>query len=209
MQALATRLGFVLEFPETRADRCSAPTSVRVPVVGPLANGRCKKGTKTLRTTALSTPVAGRVRADTDHVKLVCDPSPVGCDARAFFASTFDRIQTQIFDQSCAVGGCHDSESVQGELLLERGASYGNLVGKTPTNADAAAAGWLRVAQLDAASGDPATSYLVHKVTGDLGPGLGKRMPLNRPKLDATLVEVVRRWVEAGAPADGWVPGTD
>jgi hypothetical protein len=209
MQAVATRIGFVFEYPEMRPDRCSAPTSLHVAVRGPLSGGRCRKGNKTVRMIALSTPVDGRVRADVDHLTLTCDPAPGGCDPRTFFTSTFDRIQTQIFDQSCAVGGCHDSQSVRGELLLERGAAYDNLVGRTPTNADAAAAGWHRVDQIDATHGDPTTSYLVHKLTGDLGPGFGKRMPFNKPKLDDALVDVIRRWVEAGAPADGWVAGTD
>ncbi len=209
MQAVATRIGFVIEYPETRLDRCSAPTAVHVAVEGPLAKGRCRKGQKIIRMTALSTPRDGRIRADADALKLVCDPAPVGCDARAFFSSTFDRIQSQIFDRSCATGGCHDSQTVQAELLLEPGAAYDNLVGRTPTNADAAAAGWRRVTQLDATTGDVATSYLVHKVTGDLDPGFGKRMPFNKPKLDDELVDVIRRWVAAGAPADGWVAGTD
>ena len=98
------------------------------------------------------------------------------------------------------------------ELLdraAERGAAYDNLVGKTPTNADAAAAGWRRVATLDAARGDTTTSYLFHKVTGDLPPGFGERMPLRRAKLDEALIAVIRRWIDAGAPVDGWVPGTD
>jgi hypothetical protein len=209
MQALATRLATVLELPETRSDRCSATTSLQVPVVGPLAGGRCRNGRKSVRLVAFSTAIAGRVRADVDHLKLTCNPAPAGCDARAFFTSTFDRIQTQIFDQSCAVGGCHDSQTTRGELLLERGAAYDNLVGRTPSNADAAAAGWQRVTVLDASHGDPSTSYLVRKLSGELAPGLGKRMPFNRPKLDDRLVEVVRRWVAAGAPTEGWVPGTD
>jgi hypothetical protein len=157
----------------------------------------------------LSSPQGGRVQTDSDSLQLVCTPAAVGCAARAFFTSTFDRIQTQIFDQSCAVGGCHDSQTVQAELLLERGAAYDNLVDRAPTNADAAALGWQRVTRIDATAGDSATSYLVHKVAGTLGSGLGKRMPLHRPKLDETLVDVVRRWVDAGAPAEGWVVGTD
>jgi hypothetical protein len=209
MQAIATRAGFVFEYPETRSDRCSAPTAVEVPVRGPLSKGRCRRGEKTIRMLAVSTPIGGRSRADSDAVKLICDPAPAGCDARAFFTSTFDRIQTQIFDQSCALGGCHDSQTVQAELLLERGASYDNLIDKIPTNADAHAAGWLRVTRVDDTTGDATTSYLVRKLAGDLGPGLGTRMPFNRAKLDDGLVDVVRRWVEAGAPTDGWVPGTD
>jgi hypothetical protein len=209
MQAVATRIGFVFELPETRLDHCSAPTNLHVAVQGPLAGGRCRKGTKTMRLVAFSTPVDGRVHADADRLTLICDPAPSGCDPRAFFTSTFDRIQTQIFDQSCAIGGCHDSQTIRGELLLERGAAYENLVGRTPANGDAAAAGWHRVTQIDATHGDPTTSYLVRKVTGDLGGGLGKRMPFNKPKLDEALVDVIRRWVEAGAPVDGWVAGTD
>lgn len=204
MQAVATRVGFVLELPETRADRCGMPTSVHVPIDGPRGNGRCKKGVKTIRMAALSLPLGGRARTDVDRLKMICEPAPAGCSARAFFTSTFDRIQTQIFDQSCAVGGCHDSQSTQADLLLERGAAYDNLVAKTPTNADATAAGWKRVV-----AGDAATSFLVHKLTGDLPSGFGERMPFERAKLDDALVDVVRRWVAAGAPADGWVDGTD
>ena len=209
MQAVATRIGFVFDYPEVRPNHCSAPTAVHVAVQGPLSGGRCRKGTKTMRMVALAGTNDGRVRADVDRLKLVCLPAPAGCDARAFFTSTFDRIQTQIFDQSCATGGCHDSQTVQAELLLERGSSYDNLVGKTPANGDAAALGWQRVTRIDATTGDASTSYLVHKLAGPLGPGLGKRMPFNRPRLDDALVDVVRRWVEAGAPADGWVAGTD
>lgn len=209
MQAMATRMGFVLDYPETRADRCSAPTPVHVAVEGPLAGGRCRKRTKTIQMLAISTPTTGRVWADSDRLRLVCLPAAAGCSARAFFTSTFDRIQTQIFDQSCALSGCHDSQTTQADLLLERGAAYDNLVGHVPTNADAAAAGWRRVATLDATHGDPATSYLVHKIEGDLAPGFGQRMPFHRRPLDDGLVGVIRRWVEAGAPADGWVAGTD
>ena len=209
MQALATRIATGFDVPEMRPDFCSTPTNVHVPVVGPLQGGRCRKGTKVVRLFALSTPVDGRIQVDADQLKLICDPAPAGCDPLAFFTSTYDRIQTQIFDQSCAVGGCHDSQTVQAELLLERGASYDNLVGRTPTNADAANLGWQRIMRLDATHGDSAASYLVHKLTGDLDSGLGRRMPFARPKLDPVLVDVVRRWVEAGAPADGWVPGTD
>ncbi len=209
MQAIATRAGFVLEYPESRADRCSAPTAVHVPVVGPLSRGRCRRGLKTIRVVALPAPGGGHTRADVDRLKVICEPAASGCSARTFFTSTFDRIQTQIFDQSCAVSGCHDSQTVQADLLLEPGAAYDNLVGKTPTNADAAAAGWQRVTTVDATHGDVATSYLVHKVTGDLAPGFGARMPFHRAKLDDTLVDVIRRWVAAGAPADGWVDGTD
>jgi hypothetical protein len=34
-------------------------------------------------------------------------------------------------------------------------------------------------------------------------------MPLIGPPLDAHLIDVIRLWIDAGAPDTGWVPGTD
>jgi hypothetical protein len=68
-----------------------------------------------------------------------------------------DRIQRQIFNQSCAKSGCHDSQTQQGGLLLESGASYTNLIDVAPQNLGAVAAGWKRV---DAANASAETSFL-------------------------------------------------
>jgi hypothetical protein len=93
-------------------------------------------------------------------------------------------------------------------LLLEAGASYTNLVDTPPippTNPTAAGLGWNRVTP-----GDPSTSYLFHKITGDLNddPLLGGRMPLGGKKLNGTLREIVELWTQDGAPETGWVNGT-
>jgi hypothetical protein len=58
-------------------------------------------------------------------------------------------------------------------------------------------------------SGDLDTSFIVHKLEGDL-PDLtyGERMPLHRGKLHATLRDLIELWIQAGAPTTGWVPGT-
>jgi hypothetical protein len=66
--------------------------------------------------------------------------------------------------------------------------------------------GWKRI---DGANADPETSFLFHKVTGDLGPGLGVRMPFGGAKLGKYLIDLLELWIEAGAPETGWVPGTD
>jgi hypothetical protein len=107
--------------------------------------------------------------------------------------------------------------------LLEIGASYGNLVNAGPANPAAAAAGWKRAAIQTPAPpvptapdptptpsvGDPETSFIVHKLNGDFpGSGFGERMPLGRPKLDQSLIDVITLWIQAGAPPEGWVPGT-
>lgn len=208
-QALQARVDAALELPTHVVDQCTLSTVITVPVRGPFARGRCLKSRKTLRVETLSTLQNGRSLVDVDKMRFQCEPAAIGCAPRALFTGTFDRVQRQVFDQSCALSGCHDSQSKQAELLLEAGGSLSSLVNVVPSNGVAAAAGWFRVAVTSPGVGDPATSLLVRKVTGNLGAGLGKRMPFNRPALDPHLTDLVTRWVAAGAPDTGWVPGTD
>jgi hypothetical protein len=191
--------------PNTDPDVCTTPSRFLVPVVGPLAGNVCRRGKKQVKLTALAVPVLGVSAKDRDKMTMECEPADAGCDAMAIYAGTFDRIQRQIFDTTCAVSGCHDSQTQMGGLLLEAGASYAKLVDVTPQNSVAAAAGWKRV---DAANASPVTSYIIHKLTGDLDSGEGARMPFGRPALDAELINVITLWIEAGAPDTGWVPGT-
>jgi hypothetical protein len=208
-QALQTRIDNQLALPTAAPDTCTTPTTVRVPFKGPFPGGNCRRGRKQLKVTALSTIIGGVRYDDHSRLKLLCDPAPAGCDPQVLFAGTFDRIQEQVFDQSCAVSGCHDSQTQTAGLLLETGASYTNLINVTPTTGAAAAAGWKRVTVLDPMTGDPATSLLHHKLTGDLPPGFGAQMPFGRRPLKDFLVDIIRIWIEAGAPETGWVPGTD
>jgi hypothetical protein len=211
--ALRDRIGMDFIFPVTDADACTSTVIFKVPIKGPLGNNKCSPRKKKLKLHSVSQPSAGAVD-DTDTLKLSCLPAPLtGCNPQTLFASTFDRIQKQIFNQSCALGGCHDSQTKTGDLLLETGASYGNLVNALPNNPSAAGAGWLRVtAQVPGVSGDPDSSFLLHKIEGDLpDTSYGVRMPRNRPKLNSTLREIIRLWIEAGAPPNtlnNWVPGT-
>jgi hypothetical protein len=206
-QALQSRLTNEIAPPTTSSDLCTSATNFHVRIVGPLA-GRCKKGKKKLKMRTVSSVIAGHLYTDTDRLRMICDPAPNACDPQALYSGTFDRIQSQIFNQSCAVSGCHDSQSRTGNLLLEVGASLTNLINVMPNNAPAAAAGWKRVTVIDADTGDPTTSLLVAKLKGPPS-GFGARMPFDRPKLDQTLINAVELWVAAGAPDTGWVPGTD
>ena len=207
-QAIQARVQAEIDPPTSAVALCTTAISVPVPIRGPLGAGVCKSTKQVLSMVTLSTLIGGKIYRDADVLKMRCDPAPTGCDAQVLFAGTFDRIQRQIFDQSCAVSGCHDSQSRTGDLLLEPGAAYTNLVNVAPSNLNANAAGWKRVHVVDATSGDPATSLLLQKL---LGPplGFGARMPFNRRPLDRTLIDVVELWIAAGAPATGWVPGTD
>lgn len=205
-QALQNRIGSQIEPPSTSPDRCTTPATIRVFLSGPYPGDRCKKGKKQIRITTVSTVQAGRITTDKDKLLLTCE-APEPCDPGVLFAGTFDRIQRQIFNQSCALSGCHDSNTQAGSMLLEPGAAYNNIVDAFPNNGVAGGRGWRRV---DAAGSSPATSFLYRKITGDLDDDLlGERMPLKRRKLDAFLIDVVRLWIEAGAPQAGWVPGTD
>jgi len=208
-QALQTRVDNEITPPTTEVDACTATVSFRVRVKGPSASNRCRKEQKRIRITTESTLIGGKRLRDKDKLRLVCDPSSVECDPRVLFSGTFDRIQKQVFNESCALGACHDSQSQAGSLLLEPGASYTNLINVVPENTAAAAAGWSRVTMLDPNTGDPDTSFLFHKLTGDLGPGFGDPMPLSGPGLAADLIDIIELWIQGGAPATGWAPGTD
>jgi hypothetical protein len=212
-QALQNRIDNDIDPPNDDVDACTgAPVNIRIPIVGPFKNGAganfCKKSVKKLKIVSTGI-IAGKIVKDTDKIKMTCLPAPTGCDPTVLYAGTFDRIQNQIFNQSCAVSGCHDSQTHKANMLLETGASYDNLVDVIPDNDAAASAGWKRIAVIDAMHGDPETSLIVHKLDGTLPQGFGDRMPFGRRKLDQTLIDVITAWISAGAPQTGWVPGTD
>ena len=215
-QALQSRIDNQIAPPTDDPDACTTPTNVTIRVKGPSANHRCVRERKTIRVRTRSELIDGRVVHDLDTLRLSCVPAPNSCVPASLFDSTYDRVQRQIFDTSCAVSGCHDSQTAQASLLLEVGASLGALVNVVPTNGAAQAAGWLRVTRTiepdeggENGLGDAATGYLFHKVNGSLPLGTGAQMPLGRPKLNPLLIEILRLWIEAGAPVTGWVPGTD
>ncbi len=208
-QALQSRVDAELELPSSSPDDCTTATNVVVRLRGPLPGGRCHASRKVLRTSVASLPAGGSHVRDRDSLRLTCLPAPGGCDPTQLYSGTYDRIQRQIFDARCALGGCHDSQSQTAGLLLEAGAAHGELVGVEPSNEAAAAAGWRRVSIVGPTAGDPAASLLYAKLTGDLGVGFGARMPLGRKAVEAFLADIVRLWILAGAPQTGWVDGTD
>ncbi len=204
-QAMQDRIDNELDLPNAAAD-CTNPTFLTVPVRGPFPGNRCQSGKKKVKMTTQSEfdPGAGKTFVDRDAMKFICRPASTGCDPQTLFSGTFDRIQTQILDQSCAVSACHDSQTFAGGLLLESGASYTSVVGIAPVNFAAGQLGWLRVT-----AGDENTSYLYQKLQGGLDESLGERMPFGKGKLKSYLREIIRLWIVAGAPQTGWVPGTD
>jgi hypothetical protein len=131
----------------------------------------------------------------TGLIALACSESPGGPEAPK---TSFARIQASIIEPGCV--GCHrasNSYGTESGLLLEADVSYGNLVGVPPKNAAALSAGMRRVAP-----GDPANSFLLHKLRWELFDGVasyGSPMPLGSNSLSVGQIEFVRRWIAAGA----------
>lgn len=111
--------------------------------------------------------------------------------------SSYDDIQQTIFNVSCISAPCHSSTSRQGDLVLEEGVSYGNLIGVEPFNDVARAEGLERVVP-----GNADMSFLLIKLT-DPGPGEGSLMPLGMPPLSNVDIDKVRAWILGGAPGPG------
>jgi hypothetical protein len=205
LQTRATGLGLPTSVP----DKCTLSSSITVKLRGPDSSNVMKLNRKILRITTDGTVAAGSAH-DVDKMKFTCRPEgnavylPID-----LYAGTFDRIRKQVFAQTCAVSGCHDSEGNSGNLILLPGAAYSNLVGVTPDNLAAAGDGLKRVTP-----GDPVMSLLYRKLTGDLPAGYDAAMPKDQPPLDDHLIEIIRLWIlgdmtNGQAPATGWVPGTD
>ncbi|MFO1425926.1 MAG: CHRD domain-containing protein [Steroidobacteraceae bacterium] len=103
-------------------------------------------------------------------------------------AFTFTEIQTQVFNVSCAVSGCHAGASPAQGMSLAAPA-YATIVNVASSESPSLK----RILP-----GDAANSYLVQKIEGTAA--VGQRMPLGGPFLDATTIARIRAWVNAGAP---------
>jgi hypothetical protein len=208
-QALQQRVD-LLGLPDNDSlDACTLVSSLTVVLEGPSANHRMRASNKKLKMSALGF-ASGNIANDRDRMKFTCRPEGDAIyEPRDLYEGTFDRIREQVFAQSCALSGCHDSESHTGNMILLPNAAFSQLVGVTPDNAAAAADGLVRVSP-----GDPDLSFLYRKITDDLEPGYGVRMPQTGPALSADLTELIRLWIigdamTGPAPETGWVTGTD
>ena len=168
-----------LPMPVATPDTCTATFAV------PLARHGTRPARATLRA-SVSMASGSNAR---DRLTFVCAP-PRGATA------TFATLQRKIFTPGCATFSCHGAGNAGG-LTLAAGAAYTNLVGAPPSNSAALAAGLLRVAP-----GDPDRSFLLRKLEGTLTPDEGLQMPRVGSPVPPKLIDLVRRWIAAGAPAD-------
>lgn len=104
-------------------------------------------------------------------------------------APTLASIQANVFSVNCAISGCHGGGAVQQGLRLDAGFSAANLINvSSPRNA-----GLIRVVPRD-----PDRSFLIQKLEGTQT--LGDRMPQFGPYLSQATIDVMRLWIQNGAP---------
>lgn len=128
------------------------------------------------------------------------DPEEPACDES--FDSTYDAVQSVIFErQGCANDACHGNNA-SGGLDLRADVSYANLF-EAPSTASALARVhpgtkersflWLKLS----AAGDPSVEIT------------GSPMPLGNAPLPENEMELLRMWIQSGAPETGTVVGTE
>jgi hypothetical protein len=109
---------------------------------------------------------------------------------RAELQPTLASIQDNVFTVTCAVPGCHGGAGAQQGLRLDPGFSAGNLI-SVPSPRDP---NLIRVVP-----GDPDASFIIQKLQGTDGL-LGDRMPDGGPYLTTATINVIRQWIQDGAP---------
>lgn len=132
------------------------------------------------------------------------EPEPV-------FKSSWELVQQKIFEPNCV--SCHTagtSFAKQSDLVLTADVGYEQLVNRVPKNAAAAADG-LVLLNTDGVSGLP-WSFLWEKIDAPNQahfyadhPEYGSIMPLGLPALTNGELEYIRRWINEGAPKEGFV----
>jgi hypothetical protein len=104
-------------------------------------------------------------------------------------APTLASIQANVFSVNCAIPGCHGGGTVQFGLRLDPGFSAGNLINvASPRDSNL-----IRVIP-----GNPDGSFIIQKLEGTQT--LGDRMPQFGPYLPQSTIDVIRQWIQDGAP---------
>lgn len=110
---------------------------------------------------------------------------------------TFSKVQRMVFSQACSFRTCHSTAGHKGNLVLESGKAYGNLVNVEPDNASARERLKKRVIP-----GNPQGSFIMDKLEARLESDEGDPMPQNLGMLSQDEIDLVRGWIQRGAPND-------
>lgn len=99
-------------------------------------------------------------------------------------------VQSDVFNPSCAVSGCHAGDNSPADLDLSEGVAYDNIVNVASTEVPS-----LMLVE----PGNAEDSYLFIKITGDDRIALGTfQMPIGG-ELTEEQIDLVEEWIEAGA----------
>lgn len=115
-----------------------------------------------------------------------------------------------IFAANCSTSAtCHGSPTGI-EVFLAGGAAKASMIRSGIVNVPTAELPTMAFVNVDAdgGAGDPATSYLMHKLDGDQNTfdaqcvmgSCGAQMPRDATPLDAATRETIRTWITQGAP---------
>ncbi|MBW2212781.1 MAG: hypothetical protein JRG67_17415 [Deltaproteobacteria bacterium] len=123
-----------------------------------------------------------------------CESGQVLCDGVCIdeIQPTLTSIQTGILEVSCTASSCHDADLPAEMLdLSSRSASETSLI-----DVAAEQVGGNRVT-----SGDSSASYLMNKLLGvDMALGTTRMPQLDPDGLCTPKIDVIREWIDAGAP---------
>lgn len=133
------------------------------------------------------------------------DKAPASCPCADDTRSTWEAIQKHIIAKhGCAVGGCHGAGgNTETSLDLTPAVAHASLVGKT-SDADPSK----QRVKIFAARDSMLWLKLAKSTLTEYGNVPKAGMPLGTAPLSKDELEVVRLWIQAGAPADGVVAGT-
>ncbi len=113
-------------------------------------------------------------------------------------STSFQRIQSQLFEKSCAFNSCHAPGSTTTSLVLSGSGVHARLVSVLPVNSVARGDGLKLVV-----AGKPDSSLLWHKLNqwlaGHHAHNYGGAMPQAAPSLSVEQLNFVRQWIENGA----------
>jgi hypothetical protein len=120
-------------------------------------------------------------------------------------SGSFELLQKKVLTKSCAVSGCHASESdnsyKQHKLVLTGSNLYKNLINGMVTNAKAQEAGLKQIIPKD-----PSKSFFYQKINfAASNYKFGNAMPLGADALTANQLKFISDWIAAGAPETGHV----
>jgi hypothetical protein len=122
---------------------------------------------------------------------VACQPSPE--ELQANVQPLLSDIQFRVFDQSCALSGCHNAVSRKGNLVLEDGQSLANLLNVPAANSGAQADDKIRVV-----AGDSVNSFLFQKLFLP-DSGEGTEMPPGSRVISQAARDAIQQWIDAGA----------